>query len=60
LEGILKGNGLDAAFHRLADERWARSLADGKTIPWDEAKSCLEAKARGEDVEKPAARQFKV
>jgi len=46
-------------FHRLADERWARVLATGKTILWDEVKVYLEARARGERVRKPAVRNFK-
>lgn len=46
----------DAEFHRLADERWAKVLATGKTVPWDEARVYLEARARGGKVRKPAAR----
>ena len=47
---------LDDDFHRVADERWARVLATGQTVPWDEAKTYLEARARGERPRKPAAR----
>jgi predicted transcriptional regulator len=47
---------VDAEFHRLADERWAKVLATGKTVPWDDAKAYLEARARGDKVRKPAAR----
>lgn len=47
------------AFHRLADERWTKVLAAGKTVPWDEARVYLEARARGEKVRKPTARNFK-
>ena len=39
---------LDEAFHRVADERWAKVLATGKTVPWDDAKAWLEARSRGE------------
>jgi predicted transcriptional regulator len=46
----------DNAFDRVADERWAKILATGKTVPWDEAKAWLEARARGEHPRKPAAR----
>ncbi len=46
---------LDAAFHRVADERWATVLATGMTVPWDEAKEWIEARSRGEHAEKPAA-----
>jgi hypothetical protein len=34
-------------------------LATRKTIPWDEVKVYLEARARGERVRKPAVRNFK-
>jgi len=47
----------DDAFHRLADQRWAQLLATGQSVPWDEAKAYLEARARGEQPRKPAARQ---
>jgi predicted transcriptional regulator len=48
---------LDEAFHRVADERWAKVLASGKTVPWDEAKAWLEARSRGERPRKPVARK---
>ena len=48
---------LDEAFHRVADERWAKVLASGKTVPWDDAKSWLEARSRGEHPRKPVARK---
>jgi predicted transcriptional regulator len=48
---------LDEAFHRVAEERWAKMLATGKTVPWDDAKVYLEARARGERSRKPAARR---
>jgi len=47
----------DNAFDSLADKRWADFLANGKTVPWDEAKSWLEAKTRGEHSRKPLARK---
>jgi predicted transcriptional regulator len=43
----------DDEFHRIADERWATLLATGQTVPWDQAKSYLEALARGETPLKP-------
>ncbi len=49
---------LDDEFHRIADKRWARVLATGKTVPWDKAKNYLEARARGERARKPAARKL--
>ena len=49
---------LDDDFHRVADKRWAKLLATGKTVPWDTAKAYLEARARGERARKPAARKL--
>ena len=48
---------LDAAFHRLADERWAKILATGRTVPWDDAKAWLEARSHGERRRKPVPRK---
>jgi predicted transcriptional regulator len=47
----------DEAFNRVAAERWANLLASGKTVPWDAAKSWLEARSRGERPRKPVARK---
>ena len=47
----------DADFHRLADERWGQILATGKTVPWEQARAYLEARARGERPRKPSARK---
>lgn len=49
---------LDEEFHRVADERWAKLLATGKTLPWDDAKAYLEARAQGDRPRKPAARKL--
>jgi len=46
----------DAEFHRVADERWARVLATGRTVPWDDAKAWVEARSRGERPRKPVPR----
>jgi len=48
---------LDDEFHRLADKRWANILATGKTVPWDQARDYLEARARGETARRPVARK---
>jgi hypothetical protein len=48
----------DDELQRLADERWSRVLAKGKTVPWDEAKANLAARARGKRPTKPAARKL--
>jgi predicted transcriptional regulator len=47
----------DEAFHRVADERWARILARGKTVPWEDAKAWLEARSHGKHARKPVARK---
>lgn len=49
---------LDDDFHRVADERWANLLATGRTVPWDKAKSYLEARSRGGRPRKPVARKL--
>lgn len=48
----------DDQFHRVADERWAKVLATGKTVPWEETRSYLAARARGEQARKPVARKI--
>lgn len=48
----------DAAFHRLADARWAKLLQTGLSVPWDDAKAWLEARARGERPARPAPRRL--
>jgi predicted transcriptional regulator len=49
---------LDNAFHAVADQRWANIQASGKTVPWDDAKAYLTARANGEPNRKPAARKL--
>ena len=49
---------LDDAFNTLADQRWAYIQASGKTVPWDDAKAYLAARASGESARKPAARKL--
>ena len=49
---------LDSAFNTLADQRWANIQASGKTVPWDDAKAYLAARASGESARKPAARKL--
>ena len=48
---------LDDEFHRIADERWAKVLSTGKSLPWDEARSYVNARLRGEHPRKPVARK---
>ena len=49
---------LDDAFHHLANARWTRIVATGETVPWDDAKTWLEARSRGESPRKPRAIRF--
>jgi predicted transcriptional regulator len=48
---------LNNEFHRVADERWAELTITGKSIGWDQAKLYMQAKGRGEQARKPAARK---
>jgi predicted transcriptional regulator len=48
----------DDDFRRVADKRWAKVLAHGKTVPWVEAKTYLVARSRGEGPTKPVARKL--
>ena len=49
---------LDNAFNTVADQRWANIQASGKTVPWDDAKAYLTARANDEPTRKPAARKL--
>lgn len=49
---------LDDEFRRLADERWLRLLKTGKSVAWSDAKSYLEARARGARTRKPVPRKL--
>jgi predicted transcriptional regulator len=44
--------------HRLADERWAKLLTAGVSIPWDDANAYLRSRGRGRRTRRPRARQF--
>lgn len=43
----------DDELHRLADERWAKVLATGKMVPWNDAKTCLKARASAAAAARP-------
>lgn len=49
---------LDNAFHAVADARWAQIRATGNTVPWDEAKAYLAARAAGERPARPKVRKL--
>jgi len=48
---------LDNAFNATAEQRWANIQSTGKTVPWEDAKAYLAARARSEPARKPAARK---
>lgn len=50
---------LDNEFHDVADARWKGILASGKTVAWEDTKTYLAAKARGESPRKPLPRNSK-
>jgi predicted transcriptional regulator len=47
----------DAAFDRVAEERWAKVLATGQTVDWEDAKAWLNARLRGDLRRKPVPRK---
>lgn len=47
--------GTDIELHRIADSRLALAEETGLTIPWDEVRAWLEARARGEHPPRPEA-----
>ena len=47
----------DDAFNRTADARWANLLASGETVAWDDARTWVEARARGETPRRPMPRK---
>ena len=49
---------LDNALQAIADQRWAKIVATGKTVTWDETKTYLAARSRGARPRKPAARKL--
>lgn len=47
-----------AEFDAVAEERYARIVETGKTIPWSEMRSYLEGHVAGTAVKRPAARML--
>lgn len=47
-----------AEFDAVAEERYARIVETGKTIPWSEMRSYLEGRVAGKTVKRPAARKL--
>lgn len=46
----------DAALDAVAEERWATLVATGETVGWDDAKTWLLARSRGEHPTRPKPR----
>lgn len=49
---------LRADFDALAEDRHARIVASGKTIPWTEMRGYLEQRLAGKAAKRPAARKL--
>lgn len=49
---------LRAAFDADAEDRYARIVATGKTIPWQEMRGYLEERLTGKEVKRPIARKL--
>jgi len=49
---------LRADFDAVAEDRYARIAASGKTIPWQEMRGYLEDRLAGKEVKRPAARKL--
>jgi len=47
-----------AAFDAEAEDRYARIVATGKTIPWQEMRGYLEDRLAGKEVKRPFARKL--
>lgn len=45
-------------FHDLAEQRYAKIVASGKTIPWDQMRRYLEDRLAGKKVSRPTARKL--
>lgn len=49
---------LRADFDALAEDRYARLVASGETIPWDEMRGYLEERITGKAAKRPAVRKL--
>ena len=61
LEAIAKKTEQDelrAEFDAVAEDRYARIFATGKTIPWQEMRGYLEDRLDNKKVKRPAARKL--
>jgi predicted transcriptional regulator len=44
-----------AAFHGVADQRFAQFLESGDCVPWEVARAYLKSRIKGKSVKRPAA-----
>ncbi len=61
LEAIAKKidqDDLRADFDAVAEDRYARIAATGKTVPWQEMRGYLEDRLLGKEVKRPVARKL--
>lgn len=49
---------LRADFDAVAEDRYARIVASGKTIPWEQMRGYLEERLAGKAAKRPAARKL--
>lgn len=49
---------LRSAFDAEAEERYARIVATGKTIPWQEMRGYLEERIAGNEAKRPASQKL--
>ena len=47
-----------ADFDAVAEERYARLVASGKAIAWEDMRACLEHRLAGKPARRPAARKL--
>ncbi len=45
-------------FHETAEQRYAESIASGKTIPWSEMQTYLKSRLAGKKTARPKARKL--
>lgn len=46
-----------ADFHAIADQRYAKLVASGKTIPWEKMRSYLESRIANKPATRPAVKK---
>jgi predicted transcriptional regulator len=47
----------EAEMDRVAEQRWSKIVASGRTVAWEDAKVWIEARLEGKRPRKPAARK---